>query len=210
MAQHDRIFFAPYTTKRLLQSAELSSNPLEMKKRKSLKRTIARPTTLLGKLAEMPEKLFSGAFLQQYAALCFRINAEERLELLVITSRSSGRWIIPKGWPMKARKPYAAAALEAWQEAGVRGIVRKKPVGRYTYLKWLDDGDIAPCIVDVFQMEVNSSAEKFKERHQRILAWVSPEEAARRVREVELKSILVNFKPLGLKRPRATKKSAGI
>ena len=56
----------------------------------------------------------------------------------MIISRDSGRWGIPKGWPMKGRKPHEAAAIEAWEEAGVRGGVRKKPVGRFTYLKELE------------------------------------------------------------------------
>jgi 8-oxo-dGTP pyrophosphatase MutT (NUDIX family) len=102
--------------------------------------------------------------------------------------------VIPKGWPMKKKKPYEAAATEAWEEAGVRGTVGKKPVGRYTYLKWLDNGDVAPCIVDVYTVEVLEQSENFKERGQRVLAWVEPEEAARRVREIELKSLLVDFK----------------
>ena len=154
-----------------------------------------KPQTLLQQLAAKPEKLFSGAFVQQYAALCFRLLAGGGIEILVATSRDSGRWIIPKGWPMKRKKPYEAAEIEALQEAGVRGKVRKKPVGSYTYLKLLDDGDVAPCVVDVFQIEVTDVAEKFKEKGERVIAWVSPDEAARRVREIELKSLLVEFVP---------------
>jgi 8-oxo-dGTP pyrophosphatase MutT (NUDIX family) len=115
--------------------------------------------------------------------------------LLVVTSRDSGRWIIPKGWPMKGKKPFEAAAVEALQEAGISGKVGKKAVGSYTYLKLLDDGDVVPCIVDVFQIEATSSADKFKEKGERTLAWVTPDEAARRVREIELKSLLIEFKP---------------
>ncbi len=67
--------------------------------------------------------------------------------------------------------------------------------GRYTYLKELDNGDVVPCIVDLFEIEVTDIKTEFKERGQRISDWVSPDEAARRVREIELKSLLVNFKP---------------
>ena len=101
---------------------------------------------------------------------------------------------------MKGKKPFEAAAIEAWEEAGVRGAVRKKPVGRYTYLKELDDGDIAPCIVDLFQVEVIEINDDFKEQGQRILEWVSPDDAARRVREIELKSLLVEFEVRGRKK----------
>lgn len=86
----------------------------------------ARPLTLLQQLAAVPEKLFTGAFRQQYAALCFRYADGGTIEILLVTSRTSGRWIIPRGWPMKRKKPHQAAAIEAWEEAGVRGRVRRK------------------------------------------------------------------------------------
>lgn len=168
------------------------------------KRSKPRPDKsqpLLRQLAAVPAKLFSGAFRQQYGALCFRhAKGGAGIEILVITSRESARWVIPKGWPMKGKKPFEAAAIEAWEEAGVSGAVRKKPVGHYTYLKELNDGDVVPCIVDVFQVEVTEISDGFKEHGQRVLAWVSPDEAARRVREIELKSLLVDFKVRGRKK----------
>ncbi|KQQ38879.1 DNA mismatch repair protein MutT [Rhizobium sp. Leaf306] len=167
---------------------------------KSVKNASKQPPfkrqTLLQQLAQTPDKLFNGKFRQQYAALCYRHAADrDGIEILVITSRDSGRWVIPKGWPMKKKKPHEAAEIEAQQEAGVRGRVKKKPIGSYTYLKWLDNGDVAPCVVDVYEIEVEDAASDYKERGQRTLEWVSPDEAARRVREVELKSLLVDFKP---------------
>lgn len=153
--------------------------------------------TLFQQLAKHPDKLFTGAFRKQYGALCFRYkNGGDAVEILVITSRYTGRWVIPKGWPMKKKKPYQAAATEAWEEAGVRGKTRKDPVGSYVYLKELDDGDVAPVIVEMYQVEVTKIRAEFKEKGQRVADWVSPDEAARRVREIELKSLLVNFKPL--------------
>lgn len=155
-----------------------------------------KPRTLLQQLAQMPEKLFNDEFRRQCGALCYRWAADgDTIEILVITSRDSGRWVIPKGWPMKKKQPHQAAEIEAWQEAGVRGRAKKNPIGRYTYLKWLDDGDVAPCIVDIFQVEVTEIGKNFKERGQRELAWLSPAEAAHRVREIELKSLIIDFKP---------------
>lgn len=165
-------------------------------KKKREKQPLQPSKTLLQQLAQRPDKLFSGAFRQQYGALCFRRRADGEVEILIVTSRDSGRWIIPKGWPMKRKKPHEAAAIEAWEEAGVRGTVKKRPVGRYTYLKELDDGDVAPCIVEVFQVEVKETGGAFKELGQRQRDWVSPDEAARRVREIELKSLLVDFRPI--------------
>jgi len=173
--------------------------------KKNTRPPVAKPRTLLQQLAQMPEKLFSGEFRLQYAALCYRPAADGKaVEVLVITSRDSGRWVIPKGWPMKKKKPFEAAEIEAWQEAGIRGKAKKKPIGRYTYLKWLDDGDVAPCTVEVFAVEVTEIEQDFKERGQRVLDWVSPAEAAHRVREVELKSIIIDFKPKRKKRPAKT------
>ncbi|SCB49653.1 NUDIX hydrolase [Rhizobium multihospitium] len=151
---------------------------------------------LLQQLARTPDKLSQKAFYNQYGALCFRRkNGGSEIEVLVITSRDSGRWIVPKGWPMRGKEPHEAAATEAWEEAGVRGRVRKMPIGRYTYMKNLEGGEVVPCVVEMFQVEVREIETQFKERGQRILEWVSPDEAARRVGEIELKSLLVNFKP---------------
>ena len=155
------------------------------------------PGSLLKQLAAQPHKLFSNSFRQQYAALCFRYVGETRnVEILVITSRDTGRWVIPKGWPMKNKSPAEAAATEAWEEAGVKGTVSPNPVGRYTYLKVLEDGDVAPTVVDVYQVEVSNQAKSFKEKGQRIIRWMAPEEAARKVREIELRSLLVDFVPV--------------
>ncbi|NTF66023.1 NUDIX hydrolase [Rhizobium rhizogenes] len=161
---------------------------------------------LLKQLAQTPDKLFAGVFRSQFGALCFRYkDSGEDFEILVITSRDSGRWIIPKGWPMKGKKPYEAAAIEAWEEAGVRGTVRKKPIGRYTYLKDLDHGNVAPCIVEMFQIEVKEVRADFKEKGQRVLHWVTPDEAARQVREIELKSLIVHFSPQTKKSQQSSK-----
>ncbi|MDF0661606.1 MULTISPECIES: NUDIX hydrolase [unclassified Rhizobium] len=165
------------------------------------KRQKNKAAGLLQQLALAPETLFKGAFLQQYGAVCFRyLRDEDKVEILLVTSRQSRRWVIPKGWPIRRKKPFETAATEAWEEAGVQGSVRKKPIGRYTYLKELGPDVVSPCMVDLFQIEVKRLTDDFKERGERVLVWVSPDEAARRVRELELKSLLVSFRP---HRPRA-------
>lgn len=165
------------------------------------KRQKNKAAGLLRQLALVPETLFKGAFLQQYGAVCFRyLGDDDKVEILLVTSRQSRRWVIPKGWPIRRKKPFETAATEAWEEAGVQGSVRKKPIGRYTYLKELGHDVVSPCMVDLFQIEVKRLTDDFKERGERVLVWVSPDEAARRVRELELKSLLVSFRP---HRPRA-------
>ncbi|MBL7405872.1 NUDIX domain-containing protein, partial [Escherichia coli] len=74
---------------------------------------------------------------RQVGALPFRHGRDGKTKILLVTSRESRRWVIPKGWPMKGRKPFEAAAREAYEEAGLRGAVGKRPIGLYLYQKRL-------------------------------------------------------------------------
>ena len=67
-------------------------------------------------------------------ALVYRLK-NDAVEFLLITSRGTGRWIIPKGWPMPGRTLAQAALREAYEEAGIRGIVETSSIGSYQYYK---------------------------------------------------------------------------
>ena len=71
----------------------------------------------------------------QIAAMPIRRVADGSAEILLVTSRTTQRWIVPKGWPIKGLKDHDAAAREAFEEAGVVGRISEKPAGRYTYWK---------------------------------------------------------------------------
>ncbi|WP_457106967.1 NUDIX hydrolase [Methylobacterium sp. P5_C11] len=131
--------------------------------------------------------------LKQVAALPFRVDSDGRIEILLITSRDTGRWIIPKGWPMTGRKPHQAAQREAYEEAGLEGEIAANPVGRYHYQKRFDHGRAFPCRVRVYPLRVEAQHERWPEREQRTLQWFRPEEAARLVHEDELQQLLVGF-----------------
>ena len=124
----------------------------------------------------------------QYGALCWRAH-RGRIEVLLITSRDTGRWVIPKGWPMDALAPSAAAAREAWEEAGVRGSPADTALGIYAYDKVLRPGHALPCAVSVFPLRVEALAEKFPERKERRRTWFAAEKAARKVNEPELRAL---------------------
>ncbi len=130
----------------------------------------------------------------QVAALCWR-RSGKGLRILLITSRDTGRWVIPKGWPMRNRTEAEAAAREAWEEAGLRGEISTRSIGIYTYRKILDPGRYVPCVVRVYPLEAREVLRKFPEIGQRRSKWFSPEKAARKVAEHDLAVMIRNFQP---------------
>lgn len=130
---------------------------------------------------------------QQYAAICYRANKRGDFEVLVATSRDTGRWVIPKGWPMENKKAHQVAEQEALEEVGVKGKAEKLPFGFYHYRKGLDNGIRVPVRVQVHLLKVASNCKDFKEKGVRRIEWVSAEEAADRVNEPELKILLLQF-----------------
>jgi 8-oxo-dGTP pyrophosphatase MutT (NUDIX family) len=131
----------------------------------------------------------------QFAALPWRRLADGQVQVLVITSRETRRWVIPKGWPMPDRTPAQAAAQEAYEESGVVGQPADKPIGVYVYDKRLRDGALQPVEVSVFPLEVFVEQLAFPEHGQREKLWTSPAEAAERVDEPELKALIRGFRP---------------
>jgi 8-oxo-dGTP pyrophosphatase MutT (NUDIX family) len=129
----------------------------------------------------------------QYAALPYRANGKSRLEIMLVTSRGTRRWIIPKGWPKRGMPPHATAAREAFEEAGVVGKVRKRPIGSYPYDKILEKGDKASCRVQVFALRVTRQHKRWPEKHQRKIGWYPAAEALRFVREPHLRRIIRKF-----------------
>jgi ADP-ribose pyrophosphatase YjhB (NUDIX family) len=130
----------------------------------------------------------------QFAAVPWRRNADGEVEILLITSRETRRWVIPKGWPIKNMSSSKSAAREAFEEAGVRGKIRKRPVGVYHYDKRLKNGRLQHVRVAVFALAVETEADAYPELGQREKAWVTPTEAARLVDEPELMVLLATFK----------------
>lgn len=131
----------------------------------------------------------------QYGALPYAVGKDGELRILLVTSRTTRRWIIPKGWPMKLRRPHQAAAQEALEEAGVVGKPQKRPIGDYQYDKLTDDGLSIRCTVTVFPLEVRSLDKRWKEALERERRWFTPGEAARLVAEPELSALLENYRP---------------
>ncbi|WP_299841664.1 NUDIX hydrolase [uncultured Paracoccus sp.] len=123
----------------------------------------------------------------QVGAICRKPDTGE---MLLITSRDTGRWVIPKGWPMEGRSLAHAALQEAWEEAGVRGKVGMTELGRFRYDKRQDKGFAVPVEVALYPVEVLELADDYPEYEERHREWFAPGQAAELVNEAGLKQIL--------------------
>lgn len=132
----------------------------------------------------------------QFGALCWRRRDSEN-QVLLVTSRRTKRWVLPKGWPMDGQTPSGCAALEAFEEGGVEGVIGQNCLGIYTYTKEME-GDDLPCVVAVFPLKVVTRHKVWPEADQRRRQWFSLGKAAARVQEPELKQILRSFDPKSL------------
>ena len=138
-------------------------------------------------------------------------------EILLVTTRQTRRWIIPKGWPIKGLRPPRSAAREAFEEAGVRGKVGTKSLGFFTYEKFLDGNGVrVACEVKVFPLLVTRQSEFWPELEQRMVQWVAPTDALSLIEQPALKALVASFakrksvarRPLALKRGESRSKKA--
>ncbi len=127
---------------------------------------------------------------QQYGVLPWRKGKHGNVQVLLITSRTRGRWIVPKGWPIRHRAPYLSAALEAFEEAGVIGEVQSHPLASYHYVKEGDDGGTHHRRVTLFSLRVVGTLTNWPERGQRKRRWFDLAEAADTVDDAELGRIV--------------------
>ena len=128
----------------------------------------------------------------QYGALCYRL-IKGKAHVLLITSRDTGRWVLPKGWPIAGLSPQNAAAREAFEEAGVCGVPAPMPIGSYRYFKQLAFGTDLACVVGVYPLLVDKLRSKYPESGQRRRRWFTPAKAAARVQEPGLQELLAAF-----------------
>ncbi|UDF03058.1 NUDIX hydrolase [Asticcacaulis sp. AND118] len=139
---------------------------------------------------DLPEDMTA----DQYAALPYRRGKDGALEILLITSRGSGQWIIPKGKPIAGLSPAETAAQEAFEEAGIRGRADPASIGRFSYVK--DEGQVSErevAAVDVFALEVEQQLTLWPEMGQRQILWLDPADAAAVIQIEALRHIVIAF-----------------
>ncbi len=136
----------------------------------------------------------------QVAALCWRKH-HDQIEVLLITSRDTGRWVLPKGGTMRGLTGPEAAAVEAWEEAGVEGTVATEALGYFGYDKIVAQDLAHPCMVSVFPLKVAELARRFPERKERRRKWFAVDKAVGKVVEPELQALLIGLCDGSLKLP---------
>ena len=129
----------------------------------------------------------------QVAAACWRMGPNGK-EVLLVTSRETKRWILPKGWPIDGLSGAGSALQEAWEEAGVKKAkAAEDAIGHYRYEKGLAGGNHVTCTAYVYDVEVVDLADIYPEHDERERKWVTPKEAATLVNEPELQELLAEF-----------------
>ena len=132
----------------------------------------------------------AGEIRRQYGAVPYRIGEGGHLEVMLVTSRETRRWVVPKGWPIKDLKPHSSAEREAYEEAGIIGRIAKRPCGAFRYVKRLNSGEMVSCEVQVYPFEVRRELSEWPEKGQRQRMWTAPASAAELVQEPDLAELL--------------------
>ena len=130
--------------------------------------------------------------IEQVGALAYRLSGEG-VEVLLVTSRETGRWVVPKGHLMVGKAPHEAAAVEAEEEAGVRGKVSPIALGHFDYIKRIAGSADQPMRVELFALEVRETLKRWKEMDERERRWFAAGEAAVAVDEAELGELIHLF-----------------
>ena len=128
----------------------------------------------------------------QLAVIPFTLHQGQPL-ILMVTSRETRRWIVPKGWREKKVTDRDQAGREAFEEAGVIGILSDKPIGSYRYDKRLKDGRVKALDVAVYSLEVTELLDDWPEMDERERRWMTPAQAAMAVQEGALAALLLSM-----------------
>jgi 8-oxo-dGTP pyrophosphatase MutT (NUDIX family) len=131
----------------------------------------------------------------QYAALPYRRRRDGAIEVLLITSRETKRWVIPKGWPAPGLAPHDSAKKEAVEESGVVGRISDRSIGFYHYTKQIVNVAVH-CKVEVFPLEVETQLGSWLEEGQRDIQWFDSQAASEAVQEPELSALIRNLAAL--------------
>ena len=133
--------------------------------------------------------------IEQYGALPYRFEPDGAVSILLVTSRETGRWIVPKGNRIEGKTPSESAQREAYEEGGVEGEIAPEAIGHYRYVKQRKNGSVTPASVMIFPMRVTRQLGDWPEKDERETAWFSLADAAASVAERSLRRLILSFEP---------------
>jgi 8-oxo-dGTP pyrophosphatase MutT (NUDIX family) len=133
----------------------------------------------------------SSAKFKQFGALPYRMRNDD-IEILLITTRKKGRWSVPKGWPIKDHSPRQTAAIEAYEEAGVRGAVGARHIGQFSKRR-VKKKQSRMCQVQIYPLRVKRQQDDWPEKQERNRVWLAPRKAARLIKKAGLRRAIKNF-----------------
>jgi 8-oxo-dGTP pyrophosphatase MutT (NUDIX family) len=139
-------------------------------------------------------KAKKGERIRQVAAIPFRLSQHGDIEIMLVTSRTTKRFIVPKGWPMKGKSGRKAATIEAQEEAGVLGKTLRQPAGTYSYWKRLSNRFVHVDVI-VYLLEVTEEFADWQEAKSRQRAWLKPQDAALLIDEPDLSTLMASLAP---------------
>jgi 8-oxo-dGTP pyrophosphatase MutT (NUDIX family) len=129
----------------------------------------------------------------QSGALPWRLKRNKKAEVLLVTGRRSGRWMIPKGWPVAGKSLADSAAQEAFEEAGIKGKIDPEPIGTFRHNKQhLLLGSLEVDIL-VHPLAVERELGDWPERGERMRKWFKLDEAATQVDSEQLRQLIVEL-----------------
>lgn len=132
-----------------------------------------------------------GKALRRQSAALPVIGRGAALRVVLVTSRQTRRWVVPKGWIEPEEPPHLSAMREAYEEAGLRGEALPVALGRYVYPKRLGGGAVVPTEVLVFRLNVQRLLPDWPERKERTRRLFTAEAAAAVVAEAGLAELLL-------------------
>ncbi len=127
--------------------------------------------------------------LTQVAALPY-VVLRTGVEILLVTSRRKGHWLLPRGWPVDGMSYRLAAAREATEEAGLVGDIGDIALGDYLYKKRTDHGYRVPCRVFVYPLHVTEQRLEWPEKKERRQKWCDFQTARTLVQQKSLAAFL--------------------
>lgn len=130
---------------------------------------------------------------QQSAAIPYRVDDAGDIEVLLVTSRSRRRWILPKGRVPADMRPQFSAAREALEEGGVVGVASNTPIAAYKQEKIAPDGSISTVLVWAYPLAVSSELRVWAEMHLRRRCWMPLGRAIRKVDDRRVRRVLLAF-----------------